>query len=542
VSAGNTITLADTVGGGTDAQITGGFTKAGPGTLVLSGANSYVGGTAVTGGTLSVAADANLGAAGAGLTLDGGTLQVTGTAFTTTARPVSLGAGGGTFDVAAAANTLSLTAGVTGGGGLTKSGAGTLVLANAANSYTGGTTVAAGVLSIAADGALGATSGALTLNGGTLQFTGTGAVTALNLNRSVVLGSSGGTIDTSGLGAGFGNVTTVASPISGSGPLTLMAHGDTSDSGGRSNSDLILTGPNTFTGTVTIASGMVDAASNFGDAGNAIVITGGGLVVASTITASVNRAVTLAGTGDRIFRAYDGQTLTVGGPIGGTGALRKTDTGTLVLTGANTYAGGTMVAAGTLLANNSSGSATGFGPVTVGTGAANSGTLGGTGAVAGLVTVQSGGTVAPGNGAAPGMLFAGSGVALNSGSTLSVVAGNNTGASRLVITGALDLSGNGQRTIRVVNDGSFVFGQTYTYTIASMSSTTNFAGTTWNVLPGNFFGFSGTPTVTNPGGTALQLSFTPVPEPAAVLGVCALAALGWVAFWRRRWAGTVNPL
>jgi hypothetical protein len=108
--------------------------------------------------------------------------------------------------------------------------------------------------------------------------------------------------------------------------------------------------------------------------------------------------------------------------------------------------------------------------------------------------------------------------------------------------GALDLTGNGQRTIRLVNDGSFVFGQTYTYTIATMDSTLNFAGATWSVLPGNFFGFAGTPTVTNPGGTALQLNFTPVPEPAAVLGCCALAAAGWVAFWRRRWAGAADVL
>jgi fibronectin-binding autotransporter adhesin len=35
--------------------------KAGPGTLVLSGANSYTGGTTVTGGTLSISSDANLG-------------------------------------------------------------------------------------------------------------------------------------------------------------------------------------------------------------------------------------------------------------------------------------------------------------------------------------------------------------------------------------------------------------------------------------------------------------------------------------------------
>lgn len=59
VSAGNTVTISDTIGGGVDPQITGGFTKTGPGTLVLAGANSYTGATTVSAGELRI--DGSLG-------------------------------------------------------------------------------------------------------------------------------------------------------------------------------------------------------------------------------------------------------------------------------------------------------------------------------------------------------------------------------------------------------------------------------------------------------------------------------------------------
>src|SRR5690606_27844344 len=47
---------------------TGGFTKAGAGTLVLSGANTLTGGISLDVGTLAIHSDAALGGAGSGLT------------------------------------------------------------------------------------------------------------------------------------------------------------------------------------------------------------------------------------------------------------------------------------------------------------------------------------------------------------------------------------------------------------------------------------------------------------------------------------------
>ncbi|MFW5693504.1 MAG: autotransporter-associated beta strand repeat-containing protein [Thermoguttaceae bacterium] len=78
--------------------------------------------------------------------------------------------------------------------------------------------------------------------------------------------------------------------------------------------------------------------------------------------------------------------------------LAKQGLGILALTGANTYTGGTSVDAGTLLANNATGSGTGSGAVTVNPGAA----LGGTGRIGGNVSIGAGGSLAPGD--SPGTL------------------------------------------------------------------------------------------------------------------------------------------
>src|SRR6185503_7269081 len=57
-----------------DDFVPGSLTKVGAGTLTPSGNNSFSGGIAVNGGTLSVSADNQLGAATGGVSVDGGTL------------------------------------------------------------------------------------------------------------------------------------------------------------------------------------------------------------------------------------------------------------------------------------------------------------------------------------------------------------------------------------------------------------------------------------------------------------------------------------
>src|SRR3546814_3721712 len=61
------------------AELTGAsqLVKTDLGTLVLSGTNSYTGGTAINAGTLSISSDGNLGDAAGGITFEGGTINIT---------------------------------------------------------------------------------------------------------------------------------------------------------------------------------------------------------------------------------------------------------------------------------------------------------------------------------------------------------------------------------------------------------------------------------------------------------------------------------
>src|SRR5690606_27022314 len=112
------------------------------GTLVLNGANTYTGGTAIQGGIVQVSNNSNLGAAGGGVTLDDGTLRTT--ASFTIDRATELQGLGGTFETLAGTE-LNYASTITGAGSLTKTGLGTLNI-NAQSNYSGATTVNEGIL------------------------------------------------------------------------------------------------------------------------------------------------------------------------------------------------------------------------------------------------------------------------------------------------------------------------------------------------------------------------------------------------------------
>lgn len=120
---------------------TGSLVKRGAGMVTLSGINTFTGGTVIEGGTLMVSSDANLGGAASNIQFDSGTLLASN-GFASS-RDITILASGGT--IGTQGNTLSLQGILSGDGGLTKIDAGTLILGGA-NTYAGGTTVSAGVL------------------------------------------------------------------------------------------------------------------------------------------------------------------------------------------------------------------------------------------------------------------------------------------------------------------------------------------------------------------------------------------------------------
>jgi fibronectin-binding autotransporter adhesin len=144
--AGNTAAIAAVIEG--DAGI--GLSKAGAGTLVLSGANTYDGGTTITAGTLRLAGVGTLGAATASTTVDGASAVLDLGGTTQTQATVSLVDGAiqnGTLNATTLFDLQSglVTGHLAGAAALVKSGAGTVTLSGA-NSYTGGTSVQAGTL------------------------------------------------------------------------------------------------------------------------------------------------------------------------------------------------------------------------------------------------------------------------------------------------------------------------------------------------------------------------------------------------------------
>jgi len=326
----------------------GALIKVGTGTLTLTGTNTYSGGTDINGGILAVNSDANLGSAplslGTGpLSFNGGTLEALGAGGgITSSKVITLNAGGGTF-LADAGTTSTLNGAISGVGSLTKDGLGTLALTvtlTGTSTYSGGTNLTGGILAANSDGNLGI--GPLSFGGGTLEaLAGGGGITS---SKAVTLNAGGGTFL-----ADARTTSTLSGAISGMGAFTKNGAGT-----------LTLTGDNTYSGGTTISAGTLQARSTtafspnsaftvnsvldlYGNsntvgslAGNVTVTNNGG--TPATLTAGINNSSTV----------FSG-TLSDGSSSLG---FTKTGAGTMILTGGNTYTGGTTINAGVLQIGN----------------------------------------------------------------------------------------------------------------------------------------------------------------------------------------------
>ncbi len=185
--------------------------KSGAGTMVLSAASTYTGGTTINVGTLRVSGAGTLGATSGALTLGGGTLDLGGTNQTvanlngssgtvlnsagSTTATLTIGSGNGTGG--SYAGLIEDNAGTGGTVAITKTGTGTIALTNGGNAYSGGTTIGGGTLRFV-NGALG--SGNIAFTGGTLQY----AIGAnQDLSGKIVSSTSPIAIDVNGQTAPF---------------------------------------------------------------------------------------------------------------------------------------------------------------------------------------------------------------------------------------------------------------------------------------------------------------------------------------------------
>jgi autotransporter-associated beta strand protein len=220
-----------------------------------------------------------------------------------------------------------------------------------------------------------------------------------------------------------------------------------------------------------------------------------------------NLSTTFSGKikGDRPFANPEGKgdwngvssTVDKDNPSSSSGAITKDGSGTLTLTGENTYSNGTTVTNGVLLVSNASGSGTGKAAVAV-----NGGTLGGSGIMAGAVTVGTnsgpGAFLAPRNEAKkPATLTIKGALTLNDDSTdLYNLDTKKVKADEVIANGVLIDSG-GKFSLRPSGTNALTTGQVFT--VISNSSANLIAGTFHNLRDG---------AIINVNGNNLQASYT----------------------------------
>jgi len=445
-------------------------------------------------------------------------------------------------------------------------------LNNANNSFTGGVNMTGGVRVDVVSMANSGTNSALGKSGTISLGDGANAAILGFVNLSANM-STDRTLDLAGTTGGASILNSAVNAVkftgdftaSGAGSKTLVLRGtnignneisgaivDNSATNKTSISKIeagtwILSGNSTYTGGVTVSSGMLSFTSVANTGTNSALGAAGAINIGASTSgtlnyigagnSSSNRTVNLTatttearinanGSGTLKFTGafnasgIGSKLLTLGGSntganeisgaivnnsVSNTTSLAKADAGTWTLSGNNTYTGTTTVTAGTLLINGNQASANGA--VTVAAGA----TLGGNGTLGGATTIS--GILAPGN--SIGTLNVANNVTWNGAAsagattdwTFELDAGNT--ADLLNITG--DFLKTGGSVFRFDFLSSTATG---TFKLVDWTGTTDFSSGdfTWNNLGGG-----NTVSAFNVDNIGTALYVTVVPEPSTWL-------------------------
>jgi autotransporter-associated beta strand protein len=340
-----------------------------------------------------------------------------------------------------------------------------------------------------------------------LTFTGAGIQNFAGIPVQITISPLGNLVFTNNSTAGT-SVGTAATTITNGGSVTFADNSSAGTATIANNFQLFFTNRSTA-GNATITTNGITTFSGNSTGGNAQLIVNAGANLTFEFTTGPNgdnqiTAGSIAGAGNYIL---PGKTLTVGSNdlstevsgviIGAGGSLVKTGTGSLTLSGINTYTGTTTVNVGALVVN---GSIAPSSLTTVNSGAAliGSGTVGST-------VVNSGGFLVPGAVGTIGTLTVAGNLAFQPGA-FYVVQVNPTTASNTNVTGTATLAGT---VGAVFAPGTYMEHSYPILTAAGGLMGTRFDGLETRGLPAGF-----NVSVNNVGNTAfLNLFAHLVPEP-----------------------------
>ena len=363
LAAGTTLTFGTGSNVAFPGQISGlgGLVKQGADTQIFSGANSYTGGTAISAGVLSVSGSIT------------GNVSIAANATFDVANNLNIGnligAAANSFVTLESGTTLTLGSAtssafagkISGAGSLVKQLNGTLTLSGV-NTYTGSTSIDGGSLQIG-------TSASFPL-GGTLAIASGSTFDISPFATGLTIGDLTGagfvTLGSNTLTFGTSNSLAFSGSISGTGGALIKA----------GSGAVALSGTNTYTAGTTLASGTLQIASpaNIGSGvliasggtlellsgfgtntiANPLRMSGNGVILSDLIaadTATFSGNINAAPGGLLTVQQIAGSGFTLSGSISGANSLLMNGSGTLTLSGANTYSGTTTIARGTVQIN-----------------------------------------------------------------------------------------------------------------------------------------------------------------------------------------------